>query len=152
MNPFCPELQLPWTVRSIEARSLQRVVVHAEFSVGVPPPTPLGRHVADITSYPKTYDVIAEAEFVFIECLSVTMRDEMLVSLTEKIDGGEGETFVRFLASPQIEAARLGRPDGCSIFHYRILTQNEIVDVVCCKVPEVLVRHMREPESPIAGK
>ena len=82
----------------------------------------------------------------------MTVRDEVLVSLSEKTPKGEGQTFVRFLSSPQIDAAHLGRPDGFSVFHYRLIFQNEIIDVVCSKVPEVVVRHLRKPDSPIAGE
>lgn len=59
--------------------------------------------------------------------------------------------FVRYLSSPQIDAARIGRPDGFSVFHYRLIFQNEILDVLCRQVPEVAIRHLREPDSPIAA-
>ena len=151
MNSFCPHLQLPWTLRSLDAHSLERVAVQVCFEISVPGPPIVGRHVSDISSYPKVNLTISEAEFVFRQCLSVTVRDEMLVSISEKTPEGEGKTFLRFLSSPQIDAALLGRSDNFSIFHYRLIFQNEIIDVVCSELPEAVVRHLREPESPIAG-
>lgn len=151
MNPFCPQLQLPWSLRSFDAHNLERVTVKVAFEVAVPGPSVIGRHVNDIQSYPQTYSTVSEAEFVFRQCLSVTIREEMLVSITEESPKGEGETFVRYLSSPQIDAARIGRPDGFSVFHYRLIFQNEILDVLCRQVPEVAIRHLREPDSPIAA-
>ena len=151
MSSFCPELQLPWTLKLLDAHSLDRVAVHVSFDVEVSNPPIIGRHGSDIRSYPTIYSTISEADFVFRNCLSVTVRDELLVSISEKTLDGEGSTFIRFLSSPQIDAARLGRPDGFSVFHYRLNFQNEIIDVVCSKVPEVIVRHLREPDSPLAG-
>lgn len=150
MNSFCPDLQLPWILRLLDTRSLERVTVQVGFAVGIPGPPIVGRHGSDICSYPTLYSTISEADFIFRQCLSVTVRDEMLVSISEEALVGEGTTFVRFLSSPQIEAARQGRPDGFPVFHYRLNFQNEIVDVICSKVPEVVVRHLRKPASPIA--
>ena len=118
----------------LDARSLERVAVRVSFDVSIPSPRIIGRHGSDIRSYPTVYSTISEADFVFRRCLSVTVRDEMLVSISEKTPDGEGSTFVRFLSSPQIDAARLGRPDGFSVFHYRLNFQNEIIDVVCSEV------------------
>jgi hypothetical protein len=151
MSSFCPHLQLPWRLRLLDAHSLERVAIQVSFDVSIPSPPIIGRHGSDICSYPTVYSAISEADFVFRRCLSVTIRDEMLVSISEKTLDGEGSTFVRFLSSPQIDAARLGRPNGFSVFHYRLNFQNEIIDVVCSEVPEVIVRHLRKPYSPIAG-
>jgi hypothetical protein len=151
MSSFCPELQLPWTLKLLDAHNLERVAVQVCFNGRNASLPIIGRHGSDIRSYPTIYSTISEADFVFRNCLSVTVRDELLVSISEKTLDGEGSTFIRFLSSPQIDAARLGRPDGFSVFHYRLNFQNEIIDVVCSKVPEVIVRHLREPDSPLAG-
>jgi hypothetical protein len=151
MSSFCPELQRPWTLELLDAHSLDRVAVHVSFDVEVSNPPIIGRHGSDIRSYPTVYSTISEADFVFRQCLSVTIRDEMLVSISEEAQGGEGTTFVGFLSSPQIDAARLGRPDGFSAFHYRLNFPNEIIDVVCSKVPEVTVRHLYNPNVRIIG-
>jgi hypothetical protein len=148
MSSFCPHLQLPWTLRSLDAHSLDRVTVKVCVEGRISGPKTIGRHGSDILSYPEVYSTVTEAEFVFRRCLSVTVRDEMLVSISEKTPEGEGQTFVRFLNSPQIDEARLGRPDGFSVFHYRLIFQNEVIDAVCHQVPDVIVRHMREPDSP----
>jgi hypothetical protein len=152
MSSFCQHLQLPWTLRSLDAHSLDRVAIQVCFEVSIPGPPIIGRHGSDILSYPMVYSTVTEAEFVFKRCLSLTVREEMLVSISEKTPEGEGKTFVRLLSSPQIDAARLGRPDGFSVFHYRLNFQNEIIDVVCSKVPEVTVKNLREPDSQIAGE
>lgn len=59
---------------------------------------------------------------------------------------------MRFLDSPKLRAAKIGRPEDFTVFHYRLVFQDESIDVICCKVPEISLSHMREPESPVAGK
>ena len=147
MNSFCPQLQLPWSLRSLEARNLARVAINVAYCQQVPVSTDLGCHISEIASYPKISTTVAEAEFVFLRCLSVTVREEMLVSISEKTPEGEGQTFLRFLSSPQIDAARLGRPEGLPLFHYRLIFQDEIIDVVCSEVAEVDFKHSCEQDA-----
>lgn len=144
MNPFYPHLQLPWSLRSLDAKTLDRVTINLEHSVAFASPDTMGRHVSDIMSIPMVYAVLSEAEFVFQKCLSLAVQDEFLISVSQEALQGDGTTFIRFIDSPLIKAAKIGRPNDFTVFHYRLVLQNECIDVVCCKVPEVSLKHLRE--------
>jgi transposase len=112
----------------------------------------MGRHVNDIMSYPKTSITISEAKFVFRRCVSFAVLDEVHHSISEKALKGDGKTFMRFMSSPQIEAARQGRPDDFRTLHYRLNFQDEIIDVVCSEAPKIELKQMLETERDIAAR
>ncbi len=151
MSEFCPHLQLPWSLISFDAKSLDCVTIRTAFSAADGAPDALGRLVSDVMSYPQTRTIVSEASFVFRRCLSFTVQEEMLHSVSEEEMEGEGETFVRFLHSPRIDAARVGRSDSFRAYHYRLVFQGEILDILCCEPPEITLKQMREPDHPIAG-
>lgn len=91
-------------------------------------------------SYPEITATDVEAEFVFRNCISITIRGEMFASISEEAISGDGTTFMRFPASKQIEEARVGLPDSTSVYHYRLVFLGELIDILCCKAPEVNVR------------
>lgn len=145
MSAFCPDLQLPWSLQSIEAQNLDCVTIRVRHAVRSPAPESMGKHVSDIMSQPDICTIITEAEFVFRQCLSVLVQDEMFASISEDRNIGEGVTFLRFLDSTLINAARLSQVDDSPLFHYRLSFQDEIIDVVCGKVPNVTLKHSQPP-------
>jgi hypothetical protein len=138
--PFCPDLQLPWSLVRLECRDLREVEVIVGAGRRDARPETLGRPAADVLSYPTIFTQQGEATFRFRQCLSFRILDEMAESLYGEKEPGDGKTFVRFLSSKILQQYRNGLPAGSPLFHYRLVFQSEIIDVVCRETPEIAKR------------
>jgi hypothetical protein len=137
---FCPELQLPWSLVSLEMRDLREVLIRVVASTQLGFPNPVGRTTRDVMSWPAVWSEMASANFTFSQVLMVAVSDEF-AGLSEDGDLYEGERFRRYSKSlllRQCEAARPGAEN--TLLHYRLVFQNEFVDVVCTTPPEVELR------------
>lgn len=143
MSAFCPELQLPWTLARLHYTSLDQIRVVLTSGHSEPPPHTQDRHVSDILSYPSIITETTEAELTFQKCLTFEIRADEAVG--PFIEGGEGQTFIRFLTSALLQTQRERLPKDSPLFHYRILCgMEEVVDIVCRTAPVVTLRRFHQ--------
>jgi len=145
MSNFCPELQLPWTLKSVKFQSLNHISIDAEHSINSPilEKDSTGQHVTDVMSFPSIRTVIAEATFNFSLCLAFSLSDELITSPTAD-SHPNGNTFARISSSELLKSTKIARPETV-FYHYRIIFIDQVADIVCQTAPEVtLVRPMKE--------
>lgn len=149
MNTFCPELQLPWTLSRIRYTNLERIVLVLTAGIFEPRPSTDGRHVSDVVSYPSIYTDHVEAEFVFTKCMAFEIHSDDAICTSN--DGGEGETFLRFLESEPLRIQREAN-FGRSLYHYRLICGgDEVIDIICRETPSITRRIFNSPTDRIAG-
>jgi hypothetical protein len=137
---FCPELQLPWHLVSLTMRDLSAVSIHVAASAQLGFPDPAGRTTRDVMSWPAIWSEMVSATFSFSHVLMVALSEEF-VDLSETGDVYEGDRFRRYSRSLLIRrfaAARPGAED--TVLHYRLVFQNEFIDVLCTAAPDVTLR------------
>ena len=137
---FCPELQLAWRLVSLNMRHMSDVSVDVATSANGGYPDPMGRTTRDVLSWPTIWSEIASATFTFSGVIFVSASEEF-AGPSEDGDTFEGRYFRRYTESfllRQCQAARPGAED--KLLHYRLVFQDESIDVVCTKPPDVTFR------------
>lgn len=148
MTDFCPELQLPWTLVRIEIPRADALTVHARALYSEGGPNIIGRHVLDISSYPRIESAMVDAKFEFEDVYWSEFRKRSAAALFEA-EVTAMQTFYRFLRSSLIELQTRGFVGNCPNFmHYRLVLGESLLDVVCRKRPLVTKIPFREPDSP----
>jgi hypothetical protein len=137
---FVPELQLSWSLESLGVTVPTEVVIKVSASEPLRSPDPMGRQVRDVLSWPVTFVEHAATEFRFSGVLIVRLSDEY-AGVTREDDVYEGHTFRRYSQSELLREGRDARPaDETPVLHYQLVFQDEQVDVVCTKPPQILLR------------
>jgi len=136
--PFCPDLQLDWSLKRVEFHHLHEVKVVVGSGQRDARPDTMGRDVSDVLAYPEIYTKLVEAEFLFKKCLLFKVVDEIAASTVDRNEAeGEGRTFVRFLSSELLSHYKGVPALQGSLFHYRLVFQDEILDFVCTETPVI---------------
>jgi hypothetical protein len=145
-NDFCPELQLPCILDSVEIRGEQKITVKTFRCEQCDYPSPIGKKVAEVTSYPAIFEQLEAVDFIFEEYFYFNIREEQAPAISSD-ENGEGKTFQRLLDSKLIELHKESyvalKKQWNSIRHYRLILQDQILDVVTTKPPTVI----RKPNS-----
>lgn len=143
---FAPELQLEWSLVELRMPSAAEATVRVEACERVAPPGPLGRQAHDVLSWPDVWTCHADGEFRFTKVLIVSTAEEFAAS--NQADGDwEGNTFRRYSRSTFMDSGREARPGSeHSVLHYRLVFQNEVLDVVCTTPPNVTLRRFDRSE------
>ena len=115
---FCPELQLDWRIESISFSNLEHIKVVAFECDQVTPPSPMGRSVKDVVSWPTIFTQLKEVEFCFNECVYFNVREDITPGLSEN-DLCDGKTFQRLLESELLKLNSDRMRDN--LHHYRII-------------------------------
>lgn len=135
---FCPELQLDWSIQKIDFESMEEIKISLVVSKGEPYPDSQDRHGKDVLSWPTIYTETAQADFFFSSCVYFNIRDEIAPGISEG-DVGEGKSFQRFLSSELLTKHSDRGIDN--LYHYRIVTPDEVIDVLCNKTPDIVKRN-----------
>jgi len=132
---FCPELQIDWSLKSISFNAFQSINVTLVSMEQQEKPDPAHRHGKDVMSWPDFYVEKTKTEFIFNKCNYFNIRDDLSPGLSES-DEGQGKTFLRLLRSELLTLNQNRAIEG--LFHYRIITDNEIIDVLCFEAPVII--------------
>lgn len=145
-NEFCRSLQADWSVDGVTYRN---GVVSLSLSRGdrVPAADPAGREGFAVTSEPHVFREIESAEVRFTSVLWCQLVDEFSFATTGAVADDDpescvGHQFRCYSRSHLLTALRPARTDqeAARLKHYRLVTDGEVVDVVCADVAEVIVR------------
>lgn len=152
MTEFCPDLQLPWTFKSLQALSLDKLQIKVGFSLKEAGPHPMGRHVSDISSYPQIWVEWIEVEFAFSEIVWFEIRDDRSASLAID-DCSNGKTFWRFIDSRLLALQRPNWPEvpALPLYHYRLVCADRLIDVVTRTIPVIVKRTFRDCDIQSVG-
>lgn len=132
---FCQDLQNEWVLENISFSNLSEVKIVLMVSQQEERPECVGRHGKDILTWPSIYRESKPTEFYFKNCVFFNIRDDIAPGFSEN-DTGEGKTFQRLLES---ELLRLHSDRGIDkLIHYRIVSTDEIIDVLCHDPPDII--------------
>ncbi len=136
-NNFCPELQLDWRLGKISFKSFSRIKIKLYEVIESQMPSVINRHIDDIKTYPMISEVKNIIRFYFHNNIYFNIRDDSAPGYSED-DQGEGKTFQRLLKS-ELLTLHKNRCAGSNLKHYRIVCLNEILDIVSCEPPEIII-------------
>lgn len=152
MAEFCPDLQLPWAFKSLQALSLDNLQIKVGFSFKETVPDLIGRHVSDISSYPQIWVEWIEVKFAFPEVVWFEVRDDRSASLAND-DCSNGKTFWRFIDSHLLALQNQNWPEvpALPLYHYRLVCTDRIIDVVTRAIPVIVKRTFRDCDIQSVG-
>jgi len=133
---FCPELQLDWILGKVSFDSLSCIKIKLYEVISVEKPSIISRHISDINSYPGIVEIKNKTNFNFHNNVYFNIRDDSAPGYSEE-DNGEGKTFQRLLKS-ELLSLHEDRATGSNLIHYRIICQNEIIDIISSETPEII--------------
>lgn len=132
---FCPELQLDWSIIDISLENLSEIKITLVVINQEERPDIAGRHYKDILNWPNVYLEKNKTQFLFNECVYFNVRDDSTPGISEE-DEGEGQTFQRLLKSELLTLHE--NREINKLIHYRIVTINEILDILSYEPPEII--------------
>ncbi len=139
---FCPSLQKEWFIQeaSYTEGSVKLLLEHTEAERF---PDPLGRPGHLVTAEPRVFQVRESAEVTFKRVLWFEVVDEFSFSTSDRAEGKDeaysGDRFRCFKKSLLLADQRKSRTEteAANLKHYQLVTQNQIVNVVCADAPQI---------------
>jgi hypothetical protein len=136
---FCPNLQLDWQVKSIDYQGLPFIKVTLCETTKEEPPSIVGRHFTDINSYPGLFQEKNITEFIFSNCIHFDITRTAITSNDEN-EKRDGKTFQRLEESELLKTFIYQSGDD-SIIHYRIITTEEVIEIICYDSPQIIKKN-----------
>lgn len=135
--PFCSNLQKRWILESIDYKSLNEIEIRLSEYLEQDLPPVDGRHGSDILSWPTQLNKTTSIKIEVTEAMYFNVSDHYSPSLFGGNEAIEGDTFQRISGSKL--QALYENASHKNLFHYRVLTRDEVIEFLAFSAPIVLI-------------